>query len=267
MGKFLLNPKQGTNVLQKSHYGNLKDGLVIAVAAASFAYAVSCAQPGLANPNDKQPLPASTDALKKSAESRPSEQSQAQSVKKVSDTTEEPSVTETRQGSRTFAVGKVLVNARAEQIWKILTDYNNAPEVFSNLQKCEVVEDKGRNKLVRQCVHPKGTPLNLDYIVEIKETAPVLMEWHRKSGALKEVAGSWKLEPIENDGSTKVTYSIYLDGGILLPAWLLRGQSKSYLPELLKAIKQASEKNAKTAAQKNQSPGHSDLGTVALKLH
>jgi hypothetical protein len=84
---------------------------------------------------------------------------------------------------------------------------------------------------------------------------------------LKEVAGSWKLEPIENDGSTKVTYSIYLDGGILLPAWLLRGQSKSYLPELLKAIKQASEKNAKTAAQKNQSPGHSDLGTVALKLH
>ena len=182
--------------------------------------------------------------------SGPSAASPPTSAAKTNDASNTPSVTEARRGNKTFAVGKILVNARPEQIWKILTDYNNAPDIFTNLQKCEVVEDKGRNKLVRQLVHPKGTPLNLDYIVEITETAPTLMEWHRKSGALKEVAGSWRLEQSEADGPTKVTYSIYLDGGLLLPAWLLRGQSKSYLPELLNAIKTASEKDSKTAARK-----------------
>ena len=155
-----------------------------------------------------------------------------------------PTVSEQRQGNKTFAVGSVVVNASAEKIWQILTDYHNAPDVFSNLQKCEVVEDKGANKLVRQSVHPKGTPVKLEYIVAIKETAPTLMEWHRQSGALKEVAGSWRLEPNQETGTTKVTYSIYIDGGLLLPAWLLRGQSKNYLPELLLSLKQVSEKES-----------------------
>jgi uncharacterized membrane protein len=224
--------------------------MIVAFAVTGFS-SLAASLPTIASPTDKS-LGASTnaDTTRKANGNFPIEPPGVTVVKRVNDATEAPSVSESRSGNRTFAVGKILVNAKAEQIWKILTDYNNAPDVFSNLQKCEVVEDKGSNKLVRQCVHPKGTPINLDYIVEIKETAPVLMEWHRKSGALKEVAGSWKLEPTE-DGPTKVTYSIYLDGGVLLPAWLLRGQSKNYLPELLNAIKQASEKNAKTTALKN----------------
>jgi uncharacterized membrane protein len=224
--------------------------MIVAIAVTGFS-SVAPLQPTIASPTDKHIVTSTTaNTTQKANENITVEQAQATVVKKVSDATDTPSISESRSGNRTFAVGKILVNARAEQIWKILTDYNNAPDVFSNLQKCEVLEDKGSNKLVRQCVHPKGTPLNLDYIVEIKETAPLLMEWHRKSGALKEVAGSWKLEPTE-DGPTKVTYSIYLDGGMLLPAWILRGQSKNYLPELLTAIKQASEKNAKTTAHKN----------------
>ncbi len=175
----------------------------------------------------------------------------SQKVEKAS-TDEPPKVSEQRLGNKTFAVGSVVVNAHAEKIWQILTDYNNAPDIFSNLQKCEVVQDKGANKLVRQLVHPKGTPIKLDYIVAIKETAPTLMEWHRQSGALKEVAGSWRLEPNDETGTTRVTYSIYIDGGLLLPAWLLRGQSKNYLPELLHAIKQASEQKEATAQEPSQ---------------
>jgi uncharacterized membrane protein len=244
--------------LQKSRTGNLcQKVMIVGVAATSISSFTPLAQPGLASPADKQSIstPAG-DTSRKTNESSSGDQAQVTSIKKVSDATDTPSVTETRLGNRTFAVGKILVNARAEQIWKILTDYNNAPDIFSTLQKCEVVEDKGRNKLVHQWVHPKGTPINLDYIVEIKETAPLLMEWHRKSGALKEVVGSWKLEPTETAGGpTKVTYSIYLDGGVLLPAWLLKGQSKSYLPDLLNSIKQASEKNAKITAHKDSRQG------------
>jgi uncharacterized membrane protein len=238
-------------VLHNTYSGNRCQRLIIvAVAVTGLNSFAALAQPTFGCPTDKHISSTTTDAIKGATDNASSQPGQSPLAKKVSDITDTPSISESRSGNRTFAVGKILVNARAEQIWRILTDYNNAPEIFSNLQKCEVLEDNGSNKLVRQCVHPKGTPLNLDYIVEIKETAPILMEWHRKSGALKEVAGSWKLEPTA-DGPTKVTYSIYLDGGMLLPAWILRGQSKNYLPELLTAIKQASEKSAKTTANKN----------------
>jgi ribosome-associated toxin RatA of RatAB toxin-antitoxin module len=164
-----------------------------------------------------------------------------------------PVVSEERQGNKTYAVGSVVVNARPERIWQLLTDYNNAPDIFNNLQKCEIVQDNGSNKLVKQLVHPKGTPLKFEYVMAIKETAPVLMEWHRKSGSFKDVSGSWKLEPDGDSGMTKVTYSIFIDGGLLLPPWLLRGQSKSYLPDLLLSLKQASERKQTTATTAQRS--------------
>jgi ribosome-associated toxin RatA of RatAB toxin-antitoxin module len=188
--------------------------------------------------------------------SNPSDSTAAKRTVQASPASNIPIVSEQRLGSKTFAVGSVLVNARAEKIWEILTDYNNAPDIFSSLQKCEVVQDNGPKKLVRQLIHPKGTFLKLDYIVEIKETAPTLMEWHRTSGAFKEVAGSWRLEQHNNNGPTKITYSIYLDGGVLLPPWLLRGQSKIYLPELLTTVKRISEQR-QASAQNNSESGRS----------
>ncbi|HEY9757970.1 MAG TPA: SRPBCC family protein [Oculatellaceae cyanobacterium] len=164
-----------------------------------------------------------------------------------------PVVSEERQGNKTYAVGSVVVNAKAEHIWQLLTDYSNAPEIFNNVQKCEVVQDNGQNKLVRQSIHPKGTPLKFEYVMSIKETAPRLMEWHRKSGSFKDVAGSWKLEQDSETGMTKVTYSIFIDGGLLLPPWLLRGQSKNYLPDLLLSLKQASERKQTTATTNQRS--------------
>lgn len=160
----------------------------------------------------------------------------------------QPTVSEQKIGDKTFAVGTVIVKAKPEKIWEILTDYSNQPELFSTVKKCQVVEDKGAKKLVRQVVCPKGSPMHFDYIVEIDETAPKLMEWHRKSGALKDVSGSWKLEPDSTRRNTILTYSIYIDGGTFLPAWLLRGQSKNQLPDVLNSIKGAAERASANAA-------------------
>jgi uncharacterized membrane protein len=159
----------------------------------------------------------------------------------------EPSVFEQKIGSKTYASGSVLVKAKIEKIWEILTDYENSPEIFASVKKCHVLEDRGNTKLVQQVVHPKGSPMKFDYVVEIAEIAPRLMEWHRKSGALKEVSGSWKLEPDSTNRNTIITYSIYIDGGVFLPAWLLRGQSKNLLPEVLNSVKGAAERAAANA--------------------
>jgi hypothetical protein len=66
--------------------------------------------------------------------------------------------------------------------------------------------------------------------------------------------GTWELEPLSQKKAsasssasdcTFVTYSIHLDGGLVLPSWLLASQVKGYLPEVLNALKQRVESSTR----------------------
>ena len=152
-----------------------------------------------------------------------------------------PSVRVERRGARNYVVGSVLVDAKAESIWDVLVDYPHAPQVFKNLKACEVVGQKGPAKLVRQRVNT-GSPIKFDYTVALIEKKPFSIEWARDSGSLKEVTGTWLLEPIKSGKQTKVTYSIFIDGGVFLPPWLLTPQLKGYLPVVLNALRDKVER-------------------------
>lgn len=147
-------------------------------------------------------------------------------------------------GNKTFAVSRMTVNARPEHVWAVLTDYSNAPEVFENLKKCEVLEDKGNSKVVRHVIHPSGFPGTFDYTIEIKEVAPKMMEWHRIRGAFKEVDGYWKLESVNGGRGTHVTYSAYINGGFFLPQPLIREQIRDDIPGVMSALKTKAERAA-----------------------
>lgn len=149
--------------------------------------------------------------------------------------------------NKQFAVGVVDVNADLEKIWDVLADYDNAPLVFDNLKLCQCVGKKGNTKFVRQVVEP-GAALKFDYTVALVEEKPKSMVWQRTSGSLKEVYGKWLLEPLEPVGKaprTRVTYRIFLDGGLFLPSWILTGKAKNYIPTMLSALKQNVEGKAK----------------------
>ncbi len=149
---------------------------------------------------------------------------------------EKPSVKIEKRGDRDYVVGTILIEAEPESIWEVLVDYPNAPEVFKNLKSCEVVGQKGKAKLVRQLVNT-GSPIKFDYTVALVEKKPYSIEWAKDSGSLKEVTGTWQLEPIESGQKTRVTYSIFIDGGIFLPPWLLTPQLKGYLPVVLDSLR------------------------------
>jgi carbon monoxide dehydrogenase subunit G len=158
-----------------------------------------------------------------------------------------PAVTQvklSKEGRLTYVVGSVRISAPREAIWEKLVDYDRAPEIFTNLSLCKVVGTDGDIKLVRQLVEPGG-PFKFDYIVNLREHKPRLIEWKRRSGSLEEVTGTWELEPAADGKFTKVTYKIHLDGGILLPPWLLSRQVKGYLPKMLNALKDKVESEHK----------------------
>jgi uncharacterized membrane protein len=155
---------------------------------------------------------------------------------------EKPLVQIEKRGERNYVVGTVLINAEPESIWDVLVDYPNAPQVFKNLKSCEVVGQKGKAKLIRQLVNT-GSPIKFDYTVALVEKKPYSIEWFRDSGSLKEVTGTWQLEPMETGTQTRVTYSIFIDGGIFLPPWLLQQELKGYLPVVLEALRDKVAKN------------------------
>lgn len=154
-------------------------------------------------------------------------------------------------------VTKVLVKARPEQVWQILTDYNSASKVFPTLKKCRVVSDNGSTKRVHYQVHPSGVMTCFEYDLEVREHPHKLIEWHRVSGDFKAVDGFWKLEPVDNGRHTVVTYASHVNGGMFLPQALIRRQTRIDIPNVMAALKQTSETTTQIAARGNgHSPNH-----------
>lgn len=148
-----------------------------------------------------------------------------------------------------FQVAKIVVKAKPERVWHVLTDYANASFVFENLKKCQVIEDHGHTKIMDHVVHPSGLPGTFAYRLEVKETPHNALEWHRVSGAFRDVDGYWKLESIESGKATLVTYATYVNGGLFLPAPLIRRQMKTDMPNVMAALKREAESGSTQIAR------------------
>lgn len=176
------------------------------------------------------------DSIHKVTEPVNSKPTVAKAIAPVDASSEKPSVRIEKRDGLTYVVGSVIINAPREKIWDTLVDYDKSPEIFTNLSLCRVIGSDGDVKLVRQLVKPGG-PIKFDYVVDLTETKPSLIKWKRRSGSFREVMGTWELEPVAKTSSTAVVYSIHLDGGVVLPPWLLASQVKGYLPTVLNALK------------------------------
>jgi ribosome-associated toxin RatA of RatAB toxin-antitoxin module len=159
-------------------------------------------------------------------------------------------VVEEKRGKRTFLVATAVMPFSRQQVWSVVSDYTTAPKVFKNLLRCEVVSANGSVKNVRQVVKPGHFPFIFDYLVAISENAPAGLTWEKVSGPFNEFSGSWKLEPAEDHGpgagteaGTRVSYSVCLDAGLLIPKWILNRSLKAYLPEVLRSLREYLEKS------------------------
>lgn len=158
-----------------------------------------------------------------------------------------PSVVEEKIGKRTYQVSRMYVHARPEQVWQILTDYENAHTIFPCVRKCKVLHDRGNVKEVEQQIKPTGVPGSFTYVLEITETPHRLQQWHRVRGDFSEVEGFWKLEPSEE--GTNVTYASYCSGGLFLPQALIKHQFRVDNPNVMSALRHSAETSRQIASQ------------------
>lgn len=163
--------------------------------------------------------------------------------------------TEELINGKTYTVAKETIKASPEKVWNILADYDNAHKVFPQVKHCKLMHDNGSSKVVKHVLAPTGLPGTYEYIVEVKESYPHALEWHRISGAFKRVDGYWKLEPLDGGRTTLVTYASYVDGGFLIPQALVRRQCRMDMPGVMSTLKASAESSAVQIAGRPQS-GH-----------
>jgi ribosome-associated toxin RatA of RatAB toxin-antitoxin module len=160
----------------------------------------------------------------------------------------QPTICDEVINGKTFCVSRIIVKANLEKVWHVLTDYKHAVQVFPLLKKCEMLESHGNTRISKHEIAPTGLPETYEYILEIHETAPTSMEWHRLSGDFKDVDGSWKLEPINSGKETLVTYASHVTGGFFMPQILIRRQAHIDMPKTLAALKKHTEHSIEIAA-------------------
>ena len=163
-----------------------------------------------------------------------------------------PPVVDENINGKSFSSSKIVVHARPEQVFRVLTDYANACKVFPQMRQCKVVADHGATKILHHEVAPSNVPgKTYAYDVEVKETAYKSLEWHRISGDFKAVDGFWRLEPVDGGKFTEVTYSSYVNGGFFIPQMLIKSQFKVDMPKVLTHLKSEAEMSSVRLARKS----------------
>ncbi|MBZ0189062.1 MAG: SRPBCC family protein, partial [Candidatus Obscuribacterales bacterium] len=104
-----------------------------------------------------------------------------------------------------YHVTRALINTAPVHVWSLLTDYDRAEEVFTNVKDIQLVSFAGNQKKVKFEVASLGGLWKFNYVLAVTETAPHQIEWRRESGAFKSNEGYWQLEGADSGNSTLVT--------------------------------------------------------------
>lgn len=106
----------------------------------------------------------------------------------------EPVVT----GDQGRYVAKVLVTAKPEIVWAVLTDYDNFARFLPNVASSRVLESNGNRKVLEQVNTGQVLFIKVRSRIRtaITETSQQQIEFKLIDGDLKKLQGYWLLEPI-----------------------------------------------------------------------
>ena len=137
----------------------------------------------------------------------------------------------------------VLIRARPEAIWAVLTDCREALRFVPGLRVCRRVDGApdGRWADVEQEIRYAWLLPAVHNVLRVDSDRPRRIDFHRVSGDLKQEEGSWRLTPTANGSATVVEYEMYLDPGFWVPQWLVNRTLRKDLPAALAGLRERVE--------------------------
>jgi len=129
----------------------------------------------------------------------------------------------------------ILIDASPARVWGVMVDCPRAPEFVPGMRECRVLEHAADHEVIQHRVKLFALLPEVTYTFRADYRQGERIDFARTGGDLKELKGSWTLEPAGQ--RTLVRYSVYLDPGFLVPQWVVRRSLQHDLPELLRALR------------------------------
>ncbi|NER81948.1 MAG: cyclase [Leptolyngbya sp. SIO1D8] len=134
----------------------------------------------------------------------------------------------------------ILVPCSIEQVWQVLTDYDNLADFIPNLTLSRRLEDSDSGTLLEQI----GSQcfLNIQFcarvVLNMVEQFPHHLGFNMVEGDFKAFTGAWKLESAdEANGITKLVYELTVCPPRAIPVMLIERHLCRDLTQNLQAIR------------------------------
>jgi coenzyme Q-binding protein COQ10 len=132
----------------------------------------------------------------------------------------------------------ITINATVDKCWSVISDYERYPEFLPEVKKIRTLNRRGTEVDVQ---YEAEVVKVIKYTVHMKEEAPNKVSWSFIDGEfMKDNKGGWVLEDGGN-GTTKATYSIAVEVGMLVPKTIINALVDTQLPKLLENFKRRIE--------------------------
>lgn len=137
----------------------------------------------------------------------------------------------------------VLIRARPEAVWAVMTDCRQTLEFVPGLRRCRRVDGAadGHWEDIEQEVRYAWFLPAVRYVLRADYDRPHRIDFHRISGDLKQEEGSWVLTATPDGAGTVVDYEMYLDPGFWIPRALVNRSLRKDLPAALAGLRERVE--------------------------
>lgn len=137
----------------------------------------------------------------------------------------------------------VLVKARPEAVWTVMTDCRQLLLFVPGLKRCRRIDGSpdGRWENIEQEIRYSWLLPTVRYVVRVDYRRPRRIDFHRISGDLKQEEGTWLLTPTPDGAATVVEYEMYLDPGFWIPQWLVNRSLRKDVPAALAGLRERVE--------------------------
>jgi uncharacterized membrane protein len=132
------------------------------------------------------------------------------------------------------------IEATAEDIFEVATDFESYPEWNANIKRVEVKDTDGEGRATKVFFEVDARVKVMTYTLQYDySNAPESFSWDLLDGDPKELSGAYSFE--EFDEITEVTYELAIDPGFPMPGFLRKQAQRQIMKAALTDLKKRVE--------------------------